>query len=87
MALPAILAGRSAWGMASRLIGGRTGAALGGGTILGSIGIPSLGIGGNDKPKRRRRRKRLTQSEKNELLWIKEVLGKTAAGVAMHRYL
>lgn len=53
---------------------------LGAGTLLPDVGFPSFGFGGDDKPKRRRRKRALTASDRADIAFITATLGKTAGG-------
>lgn len=49
---------------------------LGAGTFLPDVGFP--GFGGDDKPRRRRRKRALTASDRADIAFITSTLGKTA---------
>jgi len=55
---------------------------VGAGALLpDSIGFPSFGFGGgDDRPKRRRRKRALTASDRADIAFITATLGKAAGG-------
>jgi len=49
------------------------------GSLVGSVGIPGIDLfPGDDKPKRRRRRRALTASDRADIAFIESILGKSA---------
>ena len=75
MALLAGLVGRAA-PLARRAAPAIGGAAVGVG--LGNLGIPGVDLFPDDKPKRRRRRRALTASDRADIAFIESILGKPA---------
>lgn len=65
---------------ASMLTGGAKGA------VKGALGL-STSKGGRKGGRRRKSKRRLSRAQMNELMEIKQTLGKTAAANALHRYL
>ncbi len=51
---------------------------LGAGSLLPEIGLPGFGFGGDDRPKRRRRKRALTASDRADIAFITATLGKPA---------
>jgi len=74
MALPVLLAAAP---LAKRALKAARARGLGG-QLLGAVG---LGPGG--APVKRRRRRFLTAREKDDLMWVKTALGRTAAAEAL----
>lgn len=58
-------------------IGGRAGVAGVGGGLAG--GLLGSGFGGDDRPRRRRRKRVLTQSDRSDIAFIKATVGGPAA--------
>ena len=52
--------------------------AAGAGALAGGIGIPGVDLFPDDKPKRRRRRRALTASDRADIAFIAGLLGTTA---------
>jgi len=68
-------------GAAGRFIRGRGGALVAGagaGALVGSVGIPGVDLFPDDAPRRRRRRRALTASDRADIAFITGTLGKTA---------
>lgn len=74
IAAAARLVGRQAAGTPIRA--GLTGLSLGG--LLGGVGIPGIDLFPDDKPKRRRRRRALTASDRADIAFIQATLGAAA---------
>lgn len=63
----------------ARSRGGQVALGAGAGALAGTVGIPGVDLfGGEDKPKRRRRRRALTASDRADIAFIAGLLGTTA---------
>ncbi len=57
---------------------GPTAAAVGAGALVGNVGIPGVDLFPDEKPRRRRRRRALTASDRADIAFIESILGKAA---------
>lgn len=94
MALPVVLAAGGIGAMVSRFLGGqavRRAAPIAAGAIgleaAQAVGRRALPGAFGAAPRRRRRKKRLTESDMLQLSWISSNLGKTAAAAALPFFL